>query len=819
MGPQSISRPHCRAASFVLPRILASVLTLLTLVLPALSQTVATTVPIILPSAIAFDTQGNLYLAETANHVVRKIDSAGYITTIAGTSIQGFSGDNGPATAAQMDSPQGLALDTANHLYIADTHNHCIRRLDLATGLIATIAGGSTPGFDGDNGQATSAHLNQPTALAVDSNSSLYIADTQNHRIRKVSSSGIITTIAGDGTQGFSGDGGPATSAELDSPSGLAVDTSQNLYIADAHNNRIRRLDGKTGLITTFAGTGALGFSGDTAQANEATLALPHGLAIDSAGNLYFADTANHRIRRVDATTGTITTVAGNGIQGFSGDAGPATQASLNAPQSPALSPSALVTLADSDNQRVRQISADNTIHTIAGLGTTIPGALSLTGPSVTAYGSGQLTATLATSTAAQGSITFFDRSGAGVTTIGVASITSNAATFDLSALSAGQHNLTATYSGDELHLAAQSSVLSLSVTPLRLIATITPASLLYGQLVPALAGTLAGVLPRDASNLSATFTTAASNLSPVGSYPVTATLAGSAAGNYTVASIPNLTITPAPTVTTLSAPPGTIDSGQPLTLTAHVASTTSGDPTGTITMLDGTAPQQTSPVTSTGDATLTITSLASGTHTLSVLYSGDSNFTRSASTAYPLTVSAGTAPAVDFAITAAGATSQTIASGNSANFSFAVQVQNAGSLSSPITLAATGLPNAATASFNPTFIPPGSPSNSFTLTIAVPKGQLRQRGGLRTNPAFVAVLLLPFLGLRFRKTRLYFLSLIVLMGVLSLTGCGDRIYTGAQSSTAEPFTITVTGTATSPSGSVLQHTATATVTLILQQN
>ena len=818
MGPQSILRPHCRPSFFVLLYLLALVLALQTLALPAPSQTLATTVPLILPSSIVFDTQGNLYLAEAANHTVCKVDSAGHITTIAGTGTQGFSGDNGPAMAAQLDSPQGLALDAANHLYIADTHNNRIRTLDLATGLIATVAGSSTSGFDGDNGPATSAHLNQPTALAVDSGNRLYITDTQNHRIREVSPSGVITTIAGNGTQGFSGDGGPATSAELDSPFGLAVDTNQNLYIADAHNNRIRRLDGKTGLITTIAGTGPLGFSGDNTQASAAALALPHGLAIDSAGNVYIADTANHRIRRIDATTGTITTIAGNGIQGFSGDAGPATQASLNTPQSPALSPSSLVTLADSENQRVRQISSDNTIHTIAGLGTIIPGALTLTGPSVTAYGSGQLTATLATLTAAQGSITFFDSGSSGATTVGVASITSNAATFNLSALSAGQHNLTATYSGDELHLSAQSSVLSLSVAPLGLTATITPASLLYGQPIPALAGTLAGVLSRDASDLSATFTTAASNLSPVGSYPVTAVLAGPAAGNYTVPSIPSLTITPAPTVTTLAAPPGTVDSGQPLTLTAHVASTTSGSPTGTITLLDGTAPQQqTAPVTSTGDATLTITSLTSGTHTLSVLYSGDSNFTRSASTAYPLTVSAGTAPAVDFTITAAGAASQSIASGNSANFSFAVQVQNASSLSSPITLAATGLPNVATASFNPTFIPPGSASNSFTLTIAVPKAQLRQRGDLPRNPAAVAVLLLPFLGLRFRKIRLCLLALIALIAVSSLSGCGDRIYTGAQSSTAEPFTITVTGTATSPSGSVLQHNA--TVTLILQQN
>jgi len=168
----------------------------------------ALTVPLIFPSAIAFDSAGNLYIAETANHLIRKVDTTSSITTVAGNGMQGLSGDTGPAISASLDSPQGLAVDSANNLYIADTHNHRIRKLDLTTGIITTVAG-TTPGFSGDNNLATSAKLNLPTALAFDATGDLYLADTGNHRIRKIASSGVITTVAGTGTQGFSGDNGP----------------------------------------------------------------------------------------------------------------------------------------------------------------------------------------------------------------------------------------------------------------------------------------------------------------------------------------------------------------------------------------------------------------------------------------------------------------------------------------------------------------------------------------------------------------------------------------------------------------------------------
>src|SRR5229473_2859190 len=204
MGPQSIVPPQPRIPALLL---IALCLLLLPPQSPAQSTVAATTIPLILPSAIVFDQQGNLYLAETANHVIRKVDTTGIITTIAGTGTQGFSGNSGPATAARLDSPQGLALDTNQNLYIADTHNHRIRNLNLTTGTITTIAGSSTPGFDGDNGPATSARLNLPTALALDASQNLYIADTHNHRIREITAAtGKITTIAGTSATGYNGD-------------------------------------------------------------------------------------------------------------------------------------------------------------------------------------------------------------------------------------------------------------------------------------------------------------------------------------------------------------------------------------------------------------------------------------------------------------------------------------------------------------------------------------------------------------------------------------------------------------------------------------
>src|SRR5439155_755129 len=309
----------------------------------------------------------------TAHHRIRQVAAGtGIITTVAGTGAMGFSGDGGPATSAQLHSPTGVAIDAAGNLFIADASNHRIRRVAAGTGIITTVAGTGAMGFSGDNGLATSAPLNSPIGVAVDAAGDLFIADAYNHRIRRVAvSTGIITTAAGTGESGFSGDGGPATSAQVDTPAGVAVDAAGNLLIADTNNQRVRRAAAGTGLITTIAGTGIPGFSDDGSPATRSHLSNPTGIAMDVAGNLFIADTESHRIRRVAVGTARITTIAGTGIPGFSGDGGPATDAVLWTPTGGAVDAVGNLFIADADNHRIRRVEAGTgIITTVAGTGT-----------------------------------------------------------------------------------------------------------------------------------------------------------------------------------------------------------------------------------------------------------------------------------------------------------------------------------------------------------------------------------------------------------------------------------------------------------------
>jgi len=290
------------------------------------------------PVSVAVDTSGNIYVVDQWNAVIRKVTiSTGILTTIAGTltptppSNWGYSGDTGPATSAELDSPYNVALDSSGNLYIADYGNNRIRKVTVATGIIATVAGTGTAGYSGDGGAATSAKINYPDNVAVDVYGNIYIADTANNRIRKVTvATGIITTAAGTGTAGYSGDGAAATSAKIDNPWGVAVDGSGNIYIGDEFNYRIRKVTAATGFISTIAGTGVSGYSGDYGPATSAKISAPTGIALDSSGNLYFPD--GMRIRKV-TVSGTICTIAGNGTAGYAGNGGAATSAEIKGPE------------------------------------------------------------------------------------------------------------------------------------------------------------------------------------------------------------------------------------------------------------------------------------------------------------------------------------------------------------------------------------------------------------------------------------------------------------------------------------------------------
>ncbi|MEU5053687.1 NHL repeat-containing protein [Streptomyces sp. NPDC021096] len=306
------------------------------------------------PYGVALDGAGSLYIADYQNHRVRKVGPDGVITTVAGDGSKGYGGDGGPATAAGLRDPAGVALDGRGNLYIADRFNQRVRRVG-PDGIITTVAGDGTAAFGGDGGPATAASLNFPHALVVDGVGNLYIADDYNHRVRKVGTDGVIATVAGDGAEGFGGDGGPATAASLHFPHALAIDSAGNLYIADRYNYRVRRV-APDGIITTVAGTGDIGFGGDGGPATAAVLDLPQCLAVDGDDNLYITDYGNERVRRVDAD-GIISTVAGDGSKGYDGDGGPALLARLDQPLGIAVDGDGGLYIGDFGNHRVRKVS------------------------------------------------------------------------------------------------------------------------------------------------------------------------------------------------------------------------------------------------------------------------------------------------------------------------------------------------------------------------------------------------------------------------------------------------------------------------------
>ncbi len=343
----------------------------------------ATSATIYSPTDMAFDATGNLYITDFINNVIRKVDTAGIISTVAGTGFGagmagagGYSGDGGPALSANLNGPFALAIDASGNIIFADGYNHVVRKVST-TGIITTIAGKITAGFSGDGGPATDAELNNPVGIAIDKTGNIYIADNHNNVVRMINTSGIITTIAGNTIADYLGDGGPATAASLNLPIGVALDTADNLYLADVRNNVIRRVDKITGIITTVAGADSAGYTGDGGLATLARIDSPHRINFDDSNHMYISDFFNNVVRKVDAATQIITTIAGNGygagtnglVHDFCGEDSLATAACLYLPFGVAFNRQKKMHICDRGNHTIRRIAAPPPVdHTGTGI-------------------------------------------------------------------------------------------------------------------------------------------------------------------------------------------------------------------------------------------------------------------------------------------------------------------------------------------------------------------------------------------------------------------------------------------------------------------
>ena len=311
------------------------------------------------PFDVAFDRAGNLYFSDTFNHRIRRIDAAsGAIATVAGSGEGGYGGDRGPATRATLNEPYGIVLDRAGNLYIADRLNRRVRRVDAATGIITTVAGTGEAAYGGDGGAAAAAGLVEPNGLALDpAERRLYIADVAGNRVRVVDlAAGTIATFAGTGAAEHGGDGGRAVEAGIFGARAVKLGPDGTVYILERQGSSLRAVDSRSGIITTIAGTGARGYAGDGGPALAAVFDAPKEMALDRNGDILIVDTENHAIRRFDRASGTVTTIAG-GRQGSGGDDGPAAEAGLDRPHGAVVGADGAIYIGDTNNHRIRKVT------------------------------------------------------------------------------------------------------------------------------------------------------------------------------------------------------------------------------------------------------------------------------------------------------------------------------------------------------------------------------------------------------------------------------------------------------------------------------
>ena len=806
----------------------------------------------------AIDKAGNIYVSDRANNVVWKADSATHtISIVAGTGTPGYTGDGGPAVTATLNQPTGVTVDDAGNLYIADARNNVIREVFAADGTIKTVAGDGTTGSFGslgDGGQATAAHLNSPEGVALDKNSNLYIADTEDCTIRRVNAStGIIQTVAGNGICFFSPpDGSLATAVSLDLVMGVAVHAG-NIYIAEYVSGKILKVDGVSHTLSTVAGNGNAGTSGDGLPATQAEIDAD-AIAIDSHGNIYTDGLGE--IRKIDATTGIITRIAGMGYGGLQGNGIPALTATVCPYNGAGIAVDSAGNLyfGDACVYGIRKVifpgpAAKPVIHLAAGSyngpqsvkisaspanaaiyyvldgSTPDTGSTLYTGPIVVGTSETLNAVAVApgfiTSPVASAAYTItpvaptIQWSKPPAITYGAAldatqlDATSNApGSFVYSppagtVLGKGTHTLTATFTPDvdSGYTSATTSVSLVVNQATPAISWAMPASITYGT-------ALSATQLNATSPVTGTFiyTPAAGTVPGVGSQTLSVALAPGDATDYAGASdTVTLVVNKATPVNTLASSSGTSFVSDSVTFTATLTEPF-GSPSGTVTFMDGITQLGSGTVTG-GAAMFTTSSLAVGSHTITAVYSGDGSFNAVNSATVSQTVEDFT-----FAPPSGGSTSATVQPGGTAKYKLSVTPPNGGKTASAVTLSVTGLPTGATATFNPGSVAANSGPTNVTLSIAVPAQSAGAQTASRRLPLALGLLVLPLLGIRRKRpaARNFFLALVAIVGAsatAALTACGSNAHTTPPQ--PQSYTLTVTATA-----GTLTHSTKLTLTV-----
>ena len=597
----------------------------------------ATDSSVFLPGGVAIDALGNFYVADSGNNRIRRVDSAtGLISTVAGFGSPSSANDGALAINAGVSDPGALLLDGAGDLYIADSSNHAVRKLSLATGRLTTIAGQlNQQGYTGDGGPATSATLDTPEGLAFDPTGNLYIADTKNNVIRKVDlQTGLISTYAGSQI-GYGGDGGLASSALLNGPWGLASDPQGNLFIADLNNNRIRKVSAD-GTMTTVVGDGTNGYATDGQLATATSISNPAAVALDVAGNLYVADSGHNIVRKVSAATGLTWAIAGNSNPTFTGDAGPATLAGLYGPYALTLDSQGNLYIADIFHHRIREVQ--NSQATLSyqpiRVGRTSP-AQSQTvendGNSPLNFTNLNPDSNAAISASATSCVVGTPLAVDATCVIGAElspQVTGTSVTALIQPLSDAVNSPgTITLTGEVDELEPTKTGLQTSANPAALGSTVTYTASVSGDAAQPLGNVRfydgTNLLGSVATNASGTATFASSTLS-LGSHAITANFTGDAQDSPSTSAVLTQIIQNA-AVVMLSANAPSVKVGQSVLLTANVA-VSGGQPTGVVVFNDGTTPLATVSLGANGMAVSTISSLSAGTHALNAVYRGDTN-------------------------------------------------------------------------------------------------------------------------------------------------------------------------------------------------